>query len=258
MPYVSIDRARFYYELKGAGPSVVLIHGLGGDHTGYDGPVKEFFVKHHRVLTMDLRGHGRSSRMGSTYSTTLFARDVSAVMTKLKLGPAIVIGISMGGAVAMKLAVRSPHYVVKLVLFNTWVRCDESVRAFFMEWKALSGYDNQALRDVVLIRTATPQFVQANPKFVALFNQQWPSASGAAFRKACDACAEHDATGDLARVPAPTLVLAGSCDILVPPRYARDVARRVPYASLKVIQGGGHVPWLDQPHACIRALQRFL
>ena len=258
MPYVCVNGTRFYYRIRGAGPRVVLIHGLGGDHTGYDGPVREYLTAGHEVLAMDLRGHGKSTRAGSTYSTDLFAEDVAAMLRELKFQPASVIGISIGGAVAMKLAARQPRSVTKLVLIDTWARCDESARAFFHEWLAASRHSDEVLRDIVLVRTATPEFVRANREFVALFNQRWPSAPGASFRRSCVACAEHDATGGLADVRAPTLVLVGSRDILVPPRYAREVARQITGASLKVIRGGGHVPWLDRPEACIRALQSFL
>ena len=258
MAYLNVNASRFCYRLEGSGPPVVLIHGLGADHLSYDGPVRDCLVEHHQVLAMDLRGHGKSTRAGKSYSTDMFARDVKAIMDALRIPPALVIGISMGGAVAMMLAARHPQRVSSLVLIDTWARCDEAVRACFHEWIAASLHNDQVLRDIVLIRTATPQFIAANPDFLALFNQTWPSVPGPAFRKSCLACAEHDATRDLGKIRAETLVLTGSRDILVPPPYGRQVARGIRQASFREIKGGGHVPWLDEPDAFIRALRRFL
>jgi 3-oxoadipate enol-lactonase len=258
MAYLSIHGSKFFYKLEGSGPPVVLIHGLGADHRLFDGPVKDCLLEDHQVLAMDLRGHGKSTRAGKFYSTELFARDVEAMMEALGIRSAVVIGISMGGAVAMKLAARESRRVSRLVLIDTWARCDEAARACFDEWIAASGHDEQVLRRIVLIRTATVQFVDANPDFVALFNQTWPSVSGRAFVKSCLACAEHDATGELGKIRAETLVMTGSRDILVPPIHGRQVTSGIGQASFRVIKGGGHVPWLDEPDAFVRTLRRFL
>ena len=258
MGYINIDGKRFFYRLEGAGAPVLLIHGVGGDHTGFDGVVRERLLRRHQVITMDLRGHGRSTRAGASYSTALFARDVNAILRSLRVPPAAVLGISMGGAIAMKLAARHPARVSRLVLVDTWCRCDEAARACFHEWIAASRRDEQVLRDIVLVRTATPQFMKRNPSFRRLFDRVWPSASGAAFRKSCLACADHDATADLGRITAPTLVLTGSRDILVPSALGREVAAGIRGAKFRIIEGGGHVPWLDAPERFMGVVSRFL
>ncbi len=257
MPHLRTHAGRFYYQSEGEGPPIVLIHGLGSDHTAFVGPVKDALLAGRRVITMDMRGHGRSTRAGNHYSTDQFADDVAALLDTLHIRCADVLGISMGGAIAMKLAARRPKLVNRLALVATWSNCDDLLAASFEEWAVASRNDNQLLRDLVLIRTATPQFVAANRKFIALFNQFWPTASGPAFRKACTACIEHDAAGDLPKIRARTLVIAGTRDLLVPPNYSRDLARQLREAKLKIIDGAGHVPWLDRPDESVRLLTRF-
>ena len=205
MPKTKIGDLSMVYRVEGDGEPVVLIHGLGGDHTGFDDSLKPALLGGSRVVTMDLRGHGKSSHAGPEYSAELFAEDVKGLFEAVGFASAKVVGISMGGTVAMLLAARYPALVRKLVLVDTWARCDEAARACFLEWIEASRESREVLQRIVLIRTATPAFVEATPEFVALFKKTWPTNHGQAFRKSCIACAEHDATEDLGKIKAPTL-----------------------------------------------------
>lgn len=151
-----------------------------------------------------------------------------------------------------------PSLVRNLILVDTWARCDEAARACFLEWIEASKAPRGVLQRMVLIRTATPHFVASQPAFVKFFLAHWPTCSGPVFRKSCQACADHDAARVLPRIKAPTLVLAGDRDLLVPPAMSRKLAAGIPGAKLKVIRGGGHVPWLDRPQQTIGAIGRFL
>ena len=258
MPKIRFSDVTLYYKIEGEGDPLVLIHGLGGEHRSWDGPLKDRFLEHFQVVTVDLRGHARSSSSGDTYTTKLFANDVLRLMNKLKVGPARVVGISMGGAVAMHLAAARPSKVKQLVLVDTWARCDEAARACFHEWIEACKESQRLLRKVVLIRTATPEFLAANPDFEGLFADIWPTTSGSAFRKSCQACLSHDATDVLEKIEAPTLVMVGDRDILVPPRLSRELSKNIKNSRLRIIKGSGHVPWLDNPEACMNELSNFL
>ena len=258
MPKIKIADMDMVYRIEGRGDPVVLIHGLGGDHTSFDDPLRPALLERFRVLTMDLRGHGRSSRTRREYTTGLFADDVRRLLGKLKISNARVLGTSMGGAVAMILAARYPALVRRLVLVDTWARCDEAARACFLEWAEAAGESCDVLQRIVLIRTATAEFVAANPDFIAFFRKFWPTNFGRAFRKSCLACADHDARSLLPKIAAPTLVLAGERDILVPPVLARDLAQSIRGSTLKIIPAGGHVPWLDNPRDTLKEIETFL
>ena len=131
MPKLKMTDMNMVYRIDGRGDPVVLIHGLGGDHTSFDDPLRPALLRRFRVLTMDLRGHGRSSHTRRLYTTALFADDVKRLLDKLNISNARVLGTSMGGAVAMILAARHPALVQRLVLVDTWARCDEAARACF-------------------------------------------------------------------------------------------------------------------------------
>ena len=258
MPKMKSNDISVYYRIEGQGEPLVLIHGLGGDHTSFDEPLKPHFLERFQVITLDLPGHGRSSRPRGEYTVRLFSKHVKRLMDKLKITPAAVVGISMGGAVAMHLAGTYPAKVRQLVLIDTWARCDAAARACFLEWIEASRESRRVLQKIVLIRTATAEFIAAHPEFLDFFEEVWPTNFGDAFRKSCRACISHDATDILDKIKAPTLIMAGDRDILAPPRLSRQLSKKIKNSRLRIIKGGGHVPWLDNPEACIKQLLNFL
>mgnify|MGYP006277452141 CR=1 FL=1 len=106
MPFFLADGARIHYEEQGSGAPLLLIHGLGS--SGRDWALQRPFVQaRHRVITCDLRGHGRSDCPPGPYSIPQFARDVALLLRHCEASPAHVVGLSMGGMVALELAVHN-------------------------------------------------------------------------------------------------------------------------------------------------------
>lgn len=108
---------QLYYQASGEGEPLVLIHGLGSSSADWELQVPEF-SRHFRVITPDLRGHGGSGRRGP-YSVQQFAADTWALLDQLDIGQPVLLGHSMGGAVAMQMALDRPRAVPKLVLADT-------------------------------------------------------------------------------------------------------------------------------------------
>ena len=117
MPSSQAAGVRLYYEDVGNGPVMVLLHGLGGSSADWESQLPEF-SRDHRVIAPDLRGYGDSERRGP-YTVTRFAADVFALLDELQIGSFILVGHSMGGAVAMQMALTQPARIDKLVLANT-------------------------------------------------------------------------------------------------------------------------------------------
>lgn len=118
MAYLPCDDARIYYEDRGAGdPACVLIHGWCGDHSSME-PLAADLGSRHRVLNMDLRGHGESAALTGAYSMDGMAADAVAV-ADLARGPAVLVGHSMGGRVALAAAAMRPASVRALVILDS-------------------------------------------------------------------------------------------------------------------------------------------
>ena len=115
--YALINGARLYYADQGQGPPLLLVHGLGASHADWEKQIAHF-SRIFRVIAPDLRGHGESDALGP-YSVERFATDLLQLVDQLGLGGFALVGHSMGGAVAMQMAMLKSDRVVKLVLSNT-------------------------------------------------------------------------------------------------------------------------------------------
>lgn len=118
MPTLKLDDAEIYYECAGSGPPLLLIHGLGssGDDWAFQ---RDDFARAHRVILPDLRGSGRSTKPPGPYSISRFAADLWALLDALSITSADLLGFSLGGAVAIEMALLRPSGVRRLVVCNT-------------------------------------------------------------------------------------------------------------------------------------------
>ncbi len=117
MPYAELPGVRLHYEEAGAGPPLVLLHGIGASRQDWDFQVPAF-ARRYRVITPDLRGFGQSERSGN-YGVATFAGDIWALLDLLKVDSFNLIGHSMGGAVALQMAVDRPERIERLVAADT-------------------------------------------------------------------------------------------------------------------------------------------
>ena len=134
MPRISIGDISLSYEQTGEGSDLVLIHGLGGDLHVWDADVP-VFARYHRVLRFDVRGCGASEKPAGPYSLALFARDVDALLAACGVVEAHVLGVSMGGVIAQRLALDFPARVRSLVLVSTSSEVGEKSVAIW-QWLA--------------------------------------------------------------------------------------------------------------------------
>jgi pimeloyl-ACP methyl ester carboxylesterase len=111
------EGVRFYYRTSGRGPVLVLLHGLGSSSEDWEYQIP-VFARHFRVIAPDFRGHGASARAGD-YRVERFAADTWALLERLRVGEFNLLGYSMGGAVAMQMALEQPRRVRRLILANT-------------------------------------------------------------------------------------------------------------------------------------------
>jgi pimeloyl-ACP methyl ester carboxylesterase len=128
VPFVDVDGVRLYYRASGRGTQpMVFVHGYMGDTSHWDAQAREF-GRDHRVIRVDLRGHGRSAKPQGDYSIETLAEDTANVIRALDLPPVVLVGHSMGGGVTLRLAVEHPELVRGLVLLDASISSDAKRR----------------------------------------------------------------------------------------------------------------------------------
>lgn len=247
---VAAGKLDLWVERRGDGPDALLIAGLGDPAEAWQLQL-DGLADRYRVTAFDNRGVGRTPPAEGPLSAATMADDAAALLRTLDTPAAHVAGFSMGSLIAQELAIRHPELVRSLVLVSTYARPDALLRSQlkFWRWLPLVAPDERAFLEAFFTWVYTPrahadgtvdQFVG---EALAFTHQQTVEA----FQAQVDACITHDTAGRLAQISAPTLVLAGGLDIVVPPRLGRMVAEEIPHASFELLPGEAHQPFQEHP-----------
>ncbi|MCC6443498.1 MAG: alpha/beta fold hydrolase [Armatimonadetes bacterium] len=243
MPHVEVDGINLYYEERGQGDPLVLIMGLGADHTLWD-PHVAAYEQHFRCILIDNRGAGRSDKPEGPYTTRMMADDVAALMDALGIEQARVAGISMGGAIAQELALCYPQKVKSLILICTWPRCDPYTVNVFEHFRDIRAHiDPLTFVKVVHLWIFAPPYFESHMD--DLIQGQQESAANFmpqhAYAAQCEACITHDTLDRLEQIEVPTLITVGDMDIFTPIRFSEQMLHRIPDSEMLIYEGCGHV-----------------
>jgi pimeloyl-ACP methyl ester carboxylesterase len=235
---------------RGEGPDVLLIAGLGDPAEAWQLQL-EGLSDRYRVTAYDNRGVGRSPLPDKPLTVEMLADDAAEILKGLGIPAAHVMGFSMGSAIAQELALRQPDLVRSLVLMSTYARPDALFRSQldFWRWLPDAAPSERAFFEAFFTWVYSPAahadgwVSQTVEEAMAFPHQQ--SVEG--FKAQVDVCAAHDTADRLAQIAAPTLVLSGEFDVILPPRFGRSVAAEIPNAHFDVIPGQGHQPFQEIP-----------
>ena len=228
---------------------VILIHGAGGTCLHWPPEVRR--LEERRVYALDLPGHGKSEGIGKQ-SIEEYARAVVDFMKALKLRSAVVVGHSMGGAIALTVALRYRRRAIALGLIGTGARL--RVAPAILESTANPATFETAVQTI----TDWAFGPDVSPDLKALAAQRMSETRPTVLHGDFLACDVFDVMDKLERIRVPTLVLCGSEDKLTPPRYSEYLHEHIPSSRLVVVEGAGHMVMLEQPEAVATALQDFL
>jgi 3-oxoadipate enol-lactonase len=210
-----------------------------------------------RVVRLDTRGHGRSPVPPGPYDIDDLADDALAVLDELGVGRAHLVGLSLGGMTALRLAARDPERVDRLVVLctsallgppQTWVDRAAAVRAHGMD----------AVAEGAIGRWLTPGFAAANPDVVDWLGAMIRSQPVEGYAECCGVLERMDLRGDLSAVRAPLLAIAGTEDPTTPPEHLRAIVDGVRDGRLLTLDPAAHLANVEQPDAVTAAVLEHL
>jgi 3-oxoadipate enol-lactonase len=274
MSTAQINGIELYYEEHGSGEPLLLIMGLAADSLAWLFQLPEF-SQHYRTVVFDNRGVGRSSKPAGPYTIAQMADDAAGLLEKLGIQRTHVVGVSMGGMIAQELALRHPERVRSLVLACTYAKPDAGVeRQMESSLAAIGGtrgpkgelqVDLSKLDPMMFFQHLLPtvfnaQFIMTElPKLMQVFSGalQYGFSMDAVLAQTA-ATQGHDTLARLGEIKAPTLVLTGDNDLLIPSSCSDTLATAIRGAKLVKIPGGSHGFNFETPELFNREVLTFL
>ncbi|MFM0323511.1 alpha/beta fold hydrolase [Caballeronia glebae] len=251
-----VDAMELHCRIRGTGRDMVLLHPAGLDHAAMDA-LAVLAARTHRVVSMDLRGHGASPDARPGASIDEFADDVHATMARHCEGPAVVLGVSLGGMIAQALAWRHPESVSALVLCACTATFPEEVRDILRERGRVAERDGMS---AVIEPTLDRWFTQGgrHGPFADHARERLMSDRVSNWSATWQAIAMHDMLPKLDALTAPTLVVAGESDAATPLAATRQLADAIPGARWLALQNAPHMMQMEDSAALHAAVMHFL
>ncbi len=231
MPIAQANGINIYYEIHGKGQPLLVITGLSIDLTTLETATSEL-SKSYRVITFDNRGAGRSDKPDIPYTIDMMANDTAELLRTLGIGPAHVMGISLGGRIAIALTLQYPELVKSLTLVSTGAKVPSGRR-----------------RRVLFLLLEIPRRIGALGK-----EYPQPHYAYANQRKASE---NFDATQRLHEIQLPTLILHGQNDRFAPYKLAEEMHSRITGSKMITVKGG-HLFLFWRQKEFIEAVVRFI
>ena len=237
--FVDCDGARIWYASFGAGSPVILLHGGLGHSGNWGKQVPDLIAAGHRVVVIDSRGHGRSTRDARPFSYDLMATDVLAVMDRAGIDCAALVGWSDGAIISLILADKAPERVAGVLFFAC--KMDPSGNKPFEPTAALKRCFSRHTKDYTAL-SATPDEFKEFVEAVSLMQRTQPNYAAA----------------DLARIRVPVRIVQAEHDEFIKDEHAAWLARTLPNATLSILPGVSHFAPLQRPEQFNREVKDFL
>ncbi|MGO9450294.1 MAG: alpha/beta fold hydrolase [Candidatus Binataceae bacterium] len=246
MPRLKAGDINIHYDAQGSGEPLLMIMGLGASSAVWDPELVDELAKSFRTITFDNRGTGQTDKPDKPYSIEMFADDAAGVLDGLDIRRAHIFGVSMGGMIAQEFALRHPGRTGSLTLGCTTAGGAHSVPPPPESLKVLTAPREGVPPEEVIRRgwplSFTPQYLAANrasleARIPRLLAHPTPPF---AFKRQMEGTYTLKTWDRLPEIKAPTLVITGAEDVLIPAANSKLLAERIPGAKLHLIPNAGH------------------
>ena len=251
-----------YYEEYGDGEPLILIPGLAAGRWIWFKQVLRL-SEEFRVITFDPRGIGLSPLNSEPITIPLLAEDVAALLRRLRIERAHILGASFGGFVAQEFASANPEMTRSLILSCTSFGGPNHVAPPLENLMAMAstvGFNTEERIRRILLPAFSSDFVRDHPEEIEKTVKLRLSnpVVEAAYQAQLTAAVRFNTEPKLGAIKAPTLVLSGDSDAIVPVQNSRNLASTIPGAKLRIIEGGSHLFFIERPKEFNRSVIEFL
>ena len=245
MPKVKVGDINIYYEMHGEGEPLVLIPGMAVSTSQFMRIIPAL-SQNYQVVAVDNRGAGQSGKPDTPYTFGMMANDLAGLLDESGIKAAHIFGVSMGGMIVQHFALGYPEKVISLILGCTTPGGPHSI-GFEEAQNTVNPERHKALTveesaRALLSNLLTKKFIDNNPELVeelvALYLKNPPDPVGRV--RQFQAGFSHDTYESLPDIKAPTLVITGDEDKLIPPENSTILASRIPNSKLVILEGVGH------------------
>jgi 3-oxoadipate enol-lactonase len=244
----------------GRGETLILIHGLADDHRAWRRTLPDLMLRY-RVVLYDLRGHGGTSlgRLDGTLGQ--LGTDLASLMDATGVDRAYIAGFSLGGTIAMRMAIDHPARVRGLALVATSSRVGRAAADWYQQRVDMVKRDDPQLR-ATMDRDAADVYAESPAELdEGLLIRRQSTADPRGYGNACAAMAALNAAAldpELGRISAPTLIVASELDRHCPPKAAEIIAAGIKGSRLEIMPGAGHPIPVEKPREVAASINSFL
>ncbi len=257
MSFGPLNGVTLHYRLTGPvnGLPLVFANSLGTDARIWDDVIAPLSTTY-RILSYDKRGHGLSDAPPGPYSLDEHVDDLLGLADLAGFTRFGLAGVSIGGLIAQRTAIRKPNRIAALVLCDTAAKIG-SDRMWNDRIAAVRKSGIASISEMVLDRWFSPSFKTDNPAGYAGWRNLLERTPAEGYAATCISLRDADLTDQLSSIALPTLVVAGEEDRSTPPDLVRATADRIPNARFEIIPGAGHIPSIEAPERLLALMQSY-
>lgn len=244
----------------GRGEPLILIHGLADDHRAWRRAVPDLMLRQ-RVVLYDLRGHGETTAGNPDGTLRQLGDDLVALMDSIGLARADIAGFSLGGTIAMRVAIDHPERVGDLVLVATSSRVGKAAAEWYRQRVEMVERHDRQLRETLDRDTADVYAELPAELEEGLLIRRQSTSDPRGYGNACAAMAALNGAPldpELGRISARTLIVASELDKHCPPKAAEIIAAGIEGSRLEIVPGAGHPIPVEKPCELAASINTFL
>lgn len=234
--------------------SLVFIHGSGGDHTAWLNQYAQLREtnKTYNMAMLDLPGHGRSEGSGESHVKD-YCVWINKLLDVLGLSEPILVGHSLGAAIALQFAIDHPEKIAGIVCLGGGMKMP--VNPFMLEFLKANPPEMPAEITELICKFSLAK--ENRPRLSAVLQKNIARSKVNVLYGDLSACNELDLTEEVEKISVPALIVSGAEDKMIPPDLSRELAAKIKKSSLEIIAAAGHMVMLEQPAELGRALDKF-